>query len=788
MFEQVSQKAADGANNFVDAAKQSSVREPRGNKNKLLLIILLVIVVAALAGGAWWAWQKFSSTPKAPVDNNQASSSDPARLDDVHLEGTEGGESGLEQEGKETAVEYLYFSYFYKEPVSAIKDFKFPEYKKPMNVKVDVANYYDVSRKFNLDKGLDSLNNNGFAILDNPWPKEADDFYSLAVALDDKQVPLFISFDFISYYYQSVLKMAFKEIEQEVFYESLWEINYTLYESARIRYESHLREVGNINDRVLEGERLETAFFAVSLELLKPRMDQIDSENNFNSDKFTNQEQQKFSFSVPAYLSDDVLKELELIRAAKEKRKSPVLLYDRDYKSFVVPQEYKNNARLQNFYLTAVWLNSVFPLNYRSESCPECLLDKDDWRINFTAASLISRDFAQNQELKSEWARVYKIISFFKGLRDDWNYVHYRDGLRSTFGEDFDIIKLFAEDNAEAESNMENLRQNLLQRELVPMQGGLSLKTMAGYKIAGLQFLADFYWPNDFIFGHLSYPEVGVYQGGEKPGAGNVTACSFQKKFQRCQGSSQDILTLIYPSWQGSLFLENSNYANYKEALARLRPLADGGMNENLNNYWSSLLISRYYLNIPDSHLPAYLRSEQWRLRMSSAALGAWTDMQLPLDKMVLRSQNDKEGNLGAIVGSSDYALVEPNLDYLERLLAHNQMLLGMFEAIGLNEKSSLATNNIKEAGRQLTILKTIIEKQAQGEALSAEDNQFIREFVHTYIVENNSEKTISWRNSALGASIKESLGMPRLLIIAHPVGDKTVFAVGPIFNHQESR
>jgi hypothetical protein len=200
------------------------------------------------------------------------------------------------------------------------------------------------------------------------------------------------------------------------------------------------------------------------------------------------------------------------------------------------------------------------------------------------------------------------------------------------------------------------------------------------------------------------------------------------------------------------------------------------------------LLISRYYLNIPDSRLPAYLRSEQWRLHMSSAALGAWTDMQLPLDKMVLRSQNDKEASLGAIVGSSDYALVEPNLDYLERLLAHNQMLLGMFEAIGLNEKSSLATNNIKEAGRQLAIFKTIIEKQAQGESLSAEDNQFIREFVRAYIVEKNAEKTISWRNSVLGASIKESLGAPRLLIIVHPVGDKKVFAAGPIFNHQESR
>ncbi|HQQ38227.1 MAG TPA: DUF3160 domain-containing protein [bacterium] len=787
MFEEV-KIPSSGANNFIEAANQGAGEDKSGAKKKILILILAIIIIAALGAGIWWLSQRLKSSSQPSGDDSQASSSAPARLNDFHLEGIDGQKEGSNTAEEPNAVEYLYFSYFYHEPDNIIDDFKFPEYAVPINVKLDVSNYYDVSRKLNLDSSLESLNKNGFAILDNPWPKEANDFYALGALLDDKQIPLFISADFISYYYQSILKMSFKEIEEGVFYESLWNINRTLYEGARIRYENHLQVSGNINDRVLEGERLEAAFFAVSLELLKPRLDQVDSANNLNSGKFSGRDQQKFSFTLPAYLSDDVTKELELIRAAKEQQKSPVLLYDRDYKSFIIPQEYKNNARLQNFYLTAVWLNSVFPLNYRDESCPECLLDKDDWRINFTAASLIASDFANNQELKSEWARIYKIISFFKGLRDGWNYVHYRDGLKNSFGDDFDVTRLFAEDNPEAEANMEKLRQNLLQREVVPMQGGLSLKTMAGYKIAGLQFLADFYWPNDFIFGHLRYPEVGVYQGGEKPVANNVTACLVQKKYQRCQGSSQDILSLLYPAWNGPLFLENGNYANYKEALENLRPLVEGGMNENLNNYWSSLLANRYYLNISDTRLPAYLRSKDWRAHMANSVLGSWTDMQLPLDKISLRSQSTNNSNLGATVSFSEYNWVEPNIDYLDRLLAHNQMILGMFEAIGLDEKSSLATNNIREAGRQLAGLRAIIAKQAVGEDLNADDNRFIRDFVRAYLVEEPAEKTLSWRNNSLGANIKESLGSPRLLIIAHPVGDKIVFSVGPVFNHQESK
>lgn len=272
MFEEV-KIPSSGANNFIEAANQGAGEDKSGAKKKILILILAIIIIAALGAGIWWLSQRLKSSSQPSGDDSQASSSAPARLNDFHLEGIDGQKEGSNTAEEPNAVEYLYFSYFYHEPDNIIDDFKFPEYAVPINVKLDVSNYYDVSRKLNLDSSLESLNKNGFAILDNPWPKEANDFYALGALLDDKQIPLFISADFISYYYQSILKMSFKEIEEGVFYESLWNINRTLYEGARIRYENHLQVSGNINDRVLEGERLEAAFFAVSLELLKPRLD-----------------------------------------------------------------------------------------------------------------------------------------------------------------------------------------------------------------------------------------------------------------------------------------------------------------------------------------------------------------------------------------------------------------------------------------------------------------------------------------------------------------------------------
>ncbi len=287
----------------------------------------------------------------------------------------------------------------------------------------------------------------------------------------------------------------------------------------------------------------------------------------------------------------------------------------------------------------------------------------------------------------------------------------------------------------------------------------------------------------------MRYPQVGAYQNGGQIGKNNITACSVQKTWQRCQGSGQDILSLVYPAWQGAAFLENSNYANYNSAINNLRPLVQKALNNNLNNYWSSLLISQAYLNTPAEHLPAYWQSSAWHSRMADSVLGSWIDMQLPLDKLNLKSQAAAAGtNLSSAASLPDYAWVEPNLEFFDRLLAHNQMLLGMFESLGINDRSGPAADSLREAGRELSSLRAIAVKEAQGETLVSDDTQIIRDFAKKYILGQSGVKSLSWPNSALKATIKETLGVPKLLIITHPAGEKTVFAVGPVFNYQESR
>ena len=200
-------------------------------------------------------------------------------------------------------------------------------------------NYYDTSRKLNLDPGLDSLNNQGFAVIDNPWSQTAPDFYTIYGSLSANQIPPLITSDFLIFNYQNILKKSFKDIEANVFYDNLWDINQQLYTVAKTRYEARLSSIGNVNDSVLEGERLETAFFAVALELLKPAVNQVSGGNAVaDPSLFTKTEADRFYFVVPPYLRADVLAEEKLIRGAgAPSAKSPVLLYARNYQDFSVP-------------------------------------------------------------------------------------------------------------------------------------------------------------------------------------------------------------------------------------------------------------------------------------------------------------------------------------------------------------------------------------------------------------------------------------------------------------------
>lgn len=518
--------------------------EKKGFPVKKIILILLGLVV--VVGGIIFAVMKIMSASKKPAVKQEevASTSTPIL---PNYDGKDDGQISVLATTTDMRIEYISFSDYYIKPDNSIQP-AFENYTLPLNSKIDVINYYDISRKMNLDPGLEKLNNQGFALINNPWPNEAKDFYSAYKILNNKQVPLLITSDFMVYYYQNVLKKVFKDIEENIFYDNLWDINKNMYEVAKRRYEARLSSIGNVNDPLLEGARLETVFFAVALELLKPAEGQVaDSGVKVDSEKFTTNEVSQFSFTVPEFLVDDVAAEVKLIKNSAVPAKSPVFLYVKDYSEFKVPEDYRNNAKLNNFYLTSKWLNSVFPLYYRSESCPGCLLDREDWRVSMMATILISDDFSSLPQLKNRWARIYKAMSFFKGLRDDLDYVDYRDSLYKVFGDNYNIEELFKGENQEYQANLDKLAAEIAKYDFSEIQGGPSASDLSAKVNIGFKMLASSYSPDTYLFSRLTYPSVGGYLAKSGQNGLNTTLCEYYNPKRRCNGSHLDILNLVYP-------------------------------------------------------------------------------------------------------------------------------------------------------------------------------------------------------------------------------------------------
>ncbi|MFH1744796.1 MAG: DUF3160 domain-containing protein [bacterium] len=693
-------------------------------------------------------------------------------------------------------AEYLSFGNFYERPKD---DFRatISSFELPINVKTDVSNYYEASRKINLDPYIDDLNNYGFAVIDNQFIGEANDFFGMNRLLSQKGFPVIATTDFLFYYFQNTLKQAFKEIEENAFYENVWTINKKLYDDALTRYKLRANEKKMINDPILEAERLETAYLAVVLKLLMPMSSQINENTNLNEKgKFTKQEAEKFVFDIPSFLIDDVATEINLIREAKKESKSPVMLYGRDYKSFLVPADYKNNAKLNNFYLAMKWANSVFPLYYKSETCPNCLLDKDDWTINLIAASYLSKDFSQNQEVKNQWAICYKFISFFSGLRDDLTYLHNNEVMSGLFGENYVIEDIFAADNPKRDENIASVQKKLAEYDFKDIEGGLPRdiglsvnEENAKYvPYIGMRILQEPYWPNGFIFDELTGEDLSTAMENQS----SESSCSEKdakgnKMVYRCKGTGLDLVNILYEiESPADYFIRNTDYNNYGKKINELKNkiavFNDFTWNDNI--YWASLDLGRKILQYNQNESPTYSRSLKWEQEKNyNSFLGSWVNIHLPADKLEFYGGEEAKGLSAEEPLCNHYNYIEPNLALYKEMLARNVMLIDILSELGVSKEANDAVISLTDFNKYLNEIIKISKKELSNEVINEEDCNNLNLFLKLRFVEKSGEKTYEKKENLLN----EKIDGVKLIAVVYEKEGKKILAVGPIFDYRES-
>lgn len=773
---------------------ESEIEDSSHHKRSIIIFVIFSAVLVLVVLGVFLASKNFFSSNGEEGDLNDEKEEEVATSSQFGEELPD-TEEVPEEEGDKASTtaqsENLYFGDFYETPSY---DFEptLDGYELPFDVKTEVANYYELNREIDLEEKVGQLNQNGFAIVDNNFDN-VDDFFSGFRKLESEGIPTAITRDFLSYYYQNILKTNFQEIEKNIFYENLWEISLKFYRSSKQRYQDLLEIKGLTNDPLLEAARRETAYFAVALKLLEPNEEQIDREKINDPSKFSAKEAGDYYVEIPVSLKGDVMPEVELIEAERKEEevemKSPVLLYHRDYNYFDVPYAYQQDARLNNVYLTLRWFNSNFPLFYRSDSCPKCILDKSDWRVNTLTASLIASDFSQEQELKNNWAQIYKVLSFFRGLRDELTFLDYHNSFYDVLGEDYDLKEEFWDKSLEEiDRKLEKVKDEIASNLRHTSIEGSYPNTTSTRPFVGMRFLSEPFLPNQYIYENLTYPQVGICLADHR----DLITAQRQREVGGVRGLALDldIVNLIKPlKGKNQIFDSNAQYRNYEarvnEIKDQIRVFNDHTWHKN--NYLSTMYVLDKSVNQLSQSLPAYFRSDKWLDREVNLISGSLASLQLDPDKLgIYKKTADNQGlgsynNYNLITQSQKFNYIEPDLTFVREMKANLNMLLDMLSALEITGRLHSTESDLSDFVKNLEKIEEIIKKELRGEDLSEKDHEFISEFSQHYEVKEERDKTLKHDKA-----LTEEIEGVKFLIFAYKREDgKKIFAVGPVFNYQ---
>ncbi|MBL7058091.1 DUF3160 domain-containing protein [Patescibacteria group bacterium] len=770
-------------NNYAERKNQKTILIVVG----IVFFIIIIVVATAISMKNADPKTNQQTQTNSQVSNNTVDTSTPNIPNQIipklpTIAQTEGTEIDSNLDTNQSQVDILSFGNFYNPDQEAIVS-TIEQIQLPMNIKEDVSNYHDLARKINLDPYIDDLNNNGFAVMDNPFAKEANDFFGIYELLPSKNIPTLLTSDFLIYYYQNTLKDIFKNTEEEIFYDDLWDVTKELFDRSNARYQEKLRIPQSSENTLLEASRLEAAFFATALEILKPKQDS--TKNMINKDnQFSVSEMSKYNQTLPPYFQNDIPQEIKLIYESKKITKSPVLLYTTDYTKFNLPEEYKNNPKLTNFYLTSIWLSSVFPTYYKGPDCPDCLLDKNDWTINQIASHYIAQDLSKDQKIKNQWATIYKVLSYFNGLKKGSDYIDINNNYKTLFDEE-SIEDVLSNKNPEKNNNLTNLQKEITKKTFKTIDGGLDTTDKKNQRLIGMRLLQEQYWPNDYIFKKLSI-EAGNHKETYKQHNKPITACIDGKAIAtRCKAIGLDIINLITDIPKtNKYFYQNTNYENYKNLSTDIKnELRNFNVfNWHSNNYWNSLSIMKTFIDQPEYETPNYSKQELWKTRKINTALATWTNLHLAQDIWSQKTEKTNSFNASSMLD----IYIEPELELPKELKANAEMLRDMLLALKVIDKNNYLYTKLTNLIERLSDVILGIKSELTNQKLEHYDLKNLDDFIKKYEISQQIPKTIEFKFANNFNKVTEDISGVKLLIITHIVDEGKKFSVGPIYNYKE--
>ncbi|PIY32298.1 MAG: hypothetical protein COZ07_06205, partial [Candidatus Infernicultor aquiphilus] len=453
-----------------------------------------------------------------------------------------------------------------------------PAYSLPLST-VKIANYQKFSEKIKLSpEALFLLKKNGFVVIPTPSPiaerevflessrqmaTPGDDFVAYYKAIGEIDLPIFITTDSLLHYYHIFFDTTLMKLERDLFYKDIWVISKNLLAES-------LQEYFQTGGDLKEAAKRNVAYLSVALELLKPRINQVMSEETlreeycvpgidpeyceimisgvkeYYGDKasykyFSPTEFEQYNFEVPEAVKSLVEKEIELIEKHQGWEYSPIFIYQEDYSQYIPRGHYTKSEKLKNYFKALMWYGRMTaliegsPLLSVGESvCSgnrRGIISESEARIQTLQAFLLAHQFSKNQDLQERWNRIYAITSFLVGFSDDLGPNEYGEVLEKLFPEDLSPQRI--------EEKYEELKEAILavaynpkiysglgacellmpcppleeeEIQALKLQAQELLTETKGFRLMGQRFTLDSY-----LFSEMVSPYSGEYSGLKLP-------------------------------------------------------------------------------------------------------------------------------------------------------------------------------------------------------------------------------------------------------------------------------
>ncbi len=207
-----------------------------------------------------------------------------------------------------------------------------PAYSLPLKAS-ELENYYLFTQQIPLiNENRNLLYKNGFVVIENDVTNnrfKAEQVNATYRSLKVAGVPIFVTTDSLLHLYHIQFDETLKRIEEEEFYDKLWELDKAFLEASIEDYNE--AKENNSDEEVTEAARRNVAYFAVALSLLEGKSD----PNRIEAKSTEDQGSEKHSFEVPSFVKENVEAELALIEAHEGFETSPIFLYQEDYSQYV---------------------------------------------------------------------------------------------------------------------------------------------------------------------------------------------------------------------------------------------------------------------------------------------------------------------------------------------------------------------------------------------------------------------------------------------------------------------